>query len=325
MSTQRPRVAAMVLARDRPIPLRATLDALFAQEPPPDALLLIDNDATPEVAGILRAAAGRHPDVEILRLDVNLGCAGGFEAGIAHLLERDDIDLLCGFDDDATPLPGCLAALTVAATTLPAVGTVGATAHDAAGTLAWPMYIQGSGREPVRTVEDVRRAAGDRGALPVANLAWHGLMIPVGVLRRHGNVWGALFLQYEDIELGLRLRDAGLHCYMVSEAECLHPAPPPAWELTLFGRSIEVTKQSGAKEYLSLRNGIVVRRRYEGARFWYGSLPLILVRGFLSALALDAPRLPSLRAVFLQGVLDAVRGRLGPPPQRTVVLDARRR
>src|SRR3954447_18520694 len=44
-----PRVAAMVLARDRPEPTKRTLDALLAQEPAPDHLLLVENDATPEV------------------------------------------------------------------------------------------------------------------------------------------------------------------------------------------------------------------------------------------------------------------------------------
>jgi rhamnopyranosyl-N-acetylglucosaminyl-diphospho-decaprenol beta-1,3/1,4-galactofuranosyltransferase len=326
MSTPKPRVAAMVLARDRADPLRATLDAILAQEPAPDVLLLIDNDATHEVAEEMRRAAGSHPDAEILALGRNLGCAGGFEAGIARLLQRDDIDLVCGFDDDATPLPGCLAALTDAATSLPAVGSVGATSHDPAGTLAWPMYIQGAGREPARTVDDVRRmAAKHGGALPVANLAWHGLMIPADVLRRHGNIWGDLFLQYEDIEFGMRLRGAGLRCYLVAGAECLHPAPPAARELWLLGRQIEITSQNGAKEYLTLRNGIAVRRRYEGARFWYGSLPLMLLRGFLSSLALSGPRTRSVRHVFVQAIVDGARSRLGPPPPQTAAIGPRRR
>jgi hypothetical protein len=68
-----------------------------------------------------------------------------------------------------------------------------------------------------------------------------------------------------------------------------------------------------------------VRSRYDGARFWYGTGPLVLLRGFLSSLSLDAPRLGSLRHVFGQGVLDAVRGRLGPAPPNTVALPPRRR
>lgn len=313
------RIAAMVLARDRPEPTRATLAALAEQDPAPDVLVLVDNDATPEVAALLAEAAAEHPDAELVRLPDNRGCAGGFEAGIDRVLARADIELVCGFDDDATPLPGCLGALREAALSLPDVGAVAAVAHDADGVLAWPMYIDGA-PPPLQTVDEVRAAAQHRGPLPVANTGWQGLMFPVEVLRRHGNVWGDLFLQYEDIELGMRLRRAGLRWYLVPDALCRHPAPPPARHISILGRQIDVTRQSAAKEYLTLRNGLVVRRRYEGARFWYGTGPFVLLRGFLSAWTLGVGRFRALRHVFLQGVLDAIRGRLGPPPTATAAL-----
>ena len=319
-----PRVAAVVLARDRPAPLKATLEAILAQEPPVDALLLVDNDATPEVAAALAHAAARHPDAEVIRTGYNAGCAGGFAAGLARGLERGDCELFCGFDDDAEPLPGCIGALVDAAEKLPDAGIVGATAHAPDGTLAWPMYVEGEA-EPARTVADIEALAARRANLPVANVAWQGLMIPASVLRAHGNVWGELFLQYEDLELGLRLASVGLRVYVVPQARCLHPAPPAARELRLLGRRIEITTQSPAKEYLTLRNALVVRRRYDGRRFWYGTGPLILVRGLLSTLGLGTPRGAALREVFLRGVLDAVRGRLGPPPARTVALGTRAR
>ncbi len=323
MSSDIPRVAALVLAHDRPDKVAATLDAVQRQEPAPEALILVDNDGTPEVTEALRRAADAHPDVEIVRLDENLGSAGGFAAGLERVMARDDIGLVCGFDDDATPLPGCIAALRTAATTLPDVGSVGALSHDAAGTLAWPMYVDGE-REPARTVQDVRELARRRPSLPVHNHSWHGLMIPVENLRRHGNVWVELFLQFEDMELGIRLRRAGLHNYLVPGAEVVHPPPPPARELRILGRNVEITAQSAAKEYLTLRNGLVVRHRYDGARFWYGTGPFTLLRGVLSALALDAPRYTVLREVFFRGVTDAVRGRLGPPPTATRSLGPRR-
>lgn len=314
------RIAAFVLTRDRPEQTERTLEAILAQDPLPDHLLLIDNDATREVRRVLSASAARHPDAEILRLDTNRGCAGGFEAGLARLLERDDLDFVVGFDDDATPLPGCVAGLVKAASSLTSVGAVGAVSHDERGTLAWPMLPAGE-RTPALTVDDVRTMAATRGtAFPVHNLAWHGLMFPVGVLRRHGIVWGDLFLQYEDIELGMRYRKAGLESYLVAEAECLHPPPPPSRAIRIVGRQIDVTAQSAAKEYLTLRNGLVVRRRHDGLRFWYGTGPFVLIRGLLSSLALNVPTASALRHVFVRGIADAARGRLGPPPPSTAEL-----
>ncbi|MEA2440678.1 MAG: rhamnopyranosyl-N-acetylglucosaminyl-diphospho-decaprenol beta,3/1,4-galactofuranosyltransferase [Thermoleophilaceae bacterium] len=318
-----PRTGAVVLCRDRPIPTAETLEALLAQEPQPDVLVLVDNDATPEVRALLEEAAARHPDAEVLDLERNYGACGGFEKGVARLLERPDLDYVIGFDDDATPLPGCIAGLLEAARSLPDAGEIGAMSHTREGTLAWPMHVVGE-PGPALTVDDVRAIARRREALEIPNNAWHGIMFPVPVLRRHGNVWGDLFLQYEDIELGMRFRRAGLRCYMAPEAECIHPAPPPARPVRILGRQIDVTAQSAAKEYLSLRNGLVVRSRYEGLRFWYGTGPFVLLRGLLSSLALERPRLAALRHVFLQGIMDAVRGRLGPPPPATAALDASR-
>ena len=317
-----PQVGAVVLARDRPDPTRATLDALLAQDPPPDVVVLVDNDATAEVRALLHSAAERHPHAEVLRLERNHGCCGGFEHGVLRLLEHE-LDYVVGFDDDAVPQPGCIAALLDAAQRLPDVGEVGATSHAPDGTLAWPMLVEGES-EPAFTVDDVRALAARRESLPVPNLAWHGLMFPVPVLRRHGVVWGELFLQYEDIELGMRYRRAGLRCYLVPEAECLHPAPPAARAVRILGRQIDVTAQSASKEYLTLRNGLVVRSRYEGLRFWYGTGPFVVLRGLLSSFALDVPPLAALRHVFLQGILDAIRGRLGPPPPATAALRPRR-
>ncbi|MFL5844117.1 MAG: glycosyltransferase family 2 protein [Solirubrobacteraceae bacterium] len=313
------RIAAVVLARDRPAMTRETIDALLVQEPAADTLVLIDNAATPEVRATLEEAAARHPDGHVVSSAENLGCAGGYELGLRHVLDNVDAEFLCGFDDDATPLPGCLGALRDAAQRLPAVGAVGAVAHAADGRLAWPMYVDGEDG-PVSTVDEVRALAGRRSSLPVHNLAWQGMMFPTEVLRRHGLPWGALFLQYEDIELGLRLRRAGLHSYLVPEAECRHPAPPPARAVRLLGRQIDVTRQSAAKEYLTLRNGLVVRRRYDGLRFWYGTGPFVILRGVLSAFAMDVPLRKALRHVVVQGIADAVRGRLGPPPPGTARL-----
>lgn len=317
-----PRVGAVVLARDRPLPTAATLAALLDQDPPPDRLVLVDNDGTPEVRSALEDAAARHPSAEVLHLDRHGGSAGGFAAGIDRMLEGDDIELVCVFDDDAQPLPGCLSALTRTAAELPRVGAIGAVSRALEGTLAWPMYIEGE-PAPAQTLEDVRAISRRRDVLPVPHLAFHGLLLPADVLRDHGGVWADLFLQSEDLELCMRIRAAGLRIYLAPGAECLHPAPPPARAVRILGRQIDITAQNPAKEYLTLRNGLVVRHRHEGLRFWYGTGPLVLLRGLLSALALDVPKRSALRHVFVRGILDAVTGRLGPPPRATVELGAR--
>jgi rhamnopyranosyl-N-acetylglucosaminyl-diphospho-decaprenol beta-1,3/1,4-galactofuranosyltransferase len=306
-------IAGVVLARDRVTVTRQTIDALLAQEPAVDALLLIDNAGPREMSELLARAAASHRSGRVLRLERNLGCAGGFEAGLRSVLEREDVDYVCCFDDDAVPHPGCVAALREAALSLPAVGCVGALSHDARGTLAWWLPVIGE-PETLRNVGDVHALASGRLGIPVTNMPWHGLMIPTSVLRRHGSVWGELYFQYEDVELGLRYRRAGLNNYLVPAAECTHHATVPDRELSILGRTIYLTRQSPAKEYLTLRNGLRVARRHDGLRFWYASGPALVLRAMLTSLQIDWPRRRALRHVFLRGIVDAARGRLGPPP-----------
>lgn len=307
------RIAGVVLARDRLAVTQQTIEALCAQDPAVDALLLIDNAGPPEMSELLARSADAHPAGRVLRLERNLGCAGGFEAGLQSVLECDDVEYVCCFDDDAVPHPGCVGALRKAAISLPAVGCVGAVSHDATGTLAWWLPVIGS-NETLRSVEDVHRVAWGRLGIPVTNMPWHGLMIPTSVLRRHGSVWGELHFQYEDVELGLRYRRAGLNNYLVPGAECTHHATVPDRELSVFGRTIYLTRQSPAKEYLTLRNGLRVAGRHEGLRFWYASGPALVLRALLTSLAIDGPRRRAFVHVFLRGIVDAARGRLGPPP-----------
>ena len=62
-----------------------------------------------------------------------------------------------------------------------------------------------------------------------------------------------------------------------------------------------------------------------GLRFWYGTGPFVILRGLFSSFALDVPRLAALRWVFVQGIVDAIRCRLGPPPAKTAALSTLRR
>ena len=306
----------VVVAVDRPAVVAETLRAILAQDPAPDAFVLVANGATREVLEVFRQVD--HPDVEIVELERNLGGAGGFHAGLERVLERPDVDLACCFDDDARPLPGCLRALRDAALSLPDVGSVGAMAHDEQGGLSWPVWVDGE--EPAETVDGLRAMAERRGPLPVAGLSWHPLMIPVGALRRAGNVRADLFHQYEDAEFGLRLRRAGLQNYVVPAAESVHPRRPAHREVRVLGRRMAITRETPGKEYLTLRNDLVVRHLYNGARFWYATMPLILLRGLIVSFNLGIPRRAALRHVFLRAIADAARGRLGPPPARTAAL-----
>ena len=90
------RLVAVVVTHDRPDQLMRTVDAL----------LVVDNASKPgSLAAVERIA---DPRLQFLKLDDNLGGAGGFEAGMRHAMDQLQPDWLVLMDDDAYPEPAAL-------------------------------------------------------------------------------------------------------------------------------------------------------------------------------------------------------------------------
>ncbi|WP_243063507.1 glycosyltransferase family 2 protein [Humibacter sp. RRB41] len=102
------RVVAVIVAYNRRELLLECLDALAAQTRRLDAIVVVDNASTD---GSADAVASSHPDVDLVRLPVNTGGAGGFAVGIEHGVSTQHADLIWVMDDDTIPTPTALAAL----------------------------------------------------------------------------------------------------------------------------------------------------------------------------------------------------------------------
>ena len=103
-----PRVCAAVVTYNRAQLLVECLDAVLAQTHPVDRLLIVDNASTDGTEAALRdRGLLDRPEVEYLRLEENLGGAGGFARAVevARGVECDWIWLM---DDDSEPVPDSL-------------------------------------------------------------------------------------------------------------------------------------------------------------------------------------------------------------------------
>jgi rhamnopyranosyl-N-acetylglucosaminyl-diphospho-decaprenol beta-1,3/1,4-galactofuranosyltransferase len=100
-------VMAVVLTYDAPDALERCLAAIASQTRRPDAVLVVDNASVPRVL----VADG---SASVLRLDTNLGPAGGYAAGLDEFL-RTDHCWAWVLDDDVAPDPGALGAQLAAA------------------------------------------------------------------------------------------------------------------------------------------------------------------------------------------------------------------
>ncbi len=95
------RAAAVVVTFNRLPLLQESVAAVRAQTRRPDAIVVVDNGSTDGTAAWLRGQEG----LTVVTQE-NLGCAGGFHAGIKAALPGHDW-LWC-LDDDTVPRPDCL-------------------------------------------------------------------------------------------------------------------------------------------------------------------------------------------------------------------------
>lgn len=102
-------LVAVVVTHNRLKQLRVTIARLLDSPPAQlKAIVVIDNASTDETLAWLREQSDRRLD--ILRMEKNIGGAGGFAAGMKHARDNHDPDWIVVMDDDARPAPGALAA-----------------------------------------------------------------------------------------------------------------------------------------------------------------------------------------------------------------------
>jgi N-acetylglucosaminyl-diphospho-decaprenol L-rhamnosyltransferase len=205
-------LAVVIVAYDSARDLPRTLAALRPQLAEGDELLIVDNASTDDPA----SATG---DAPVLRLERNLGFAGGCNAGAA----ATTAPLLFFLNPDARPAQGCLEALRAAADAHPGWGAWqalvslpgGAEVNTSGGEVHW-LGLGWSGRygAPVATLVSDDRTVGfaSGAALVVRRGAWDAA----------GGFDPGYFMYGEDLDLSLRLRLAGWEIGLARAAAVEH-------------------------------------------------------------------------------------------------------
>ncbi len=225
----------------RPEALARMLTALAGQTRHLDRLIVVDNEPTAVTREVVERLA---PEAEYVPAAENLGPAGGIALGMVTLLEvADDRDWIVTLDDDDPPEdPMLLAALLAFATDLAArdrsVGAVGADGVRCDRRRGLTVWVPD---DELRGEVDVDYVGGD--FFPVYSVA---------ALRAAGPMRAELFFGFEELELGLRVRDAGYRI-VVPGALCR------AWRESSgrLGLAVSPSRTLGAlswRRYYSLRN-----------------------------------------------------------------------
>ena len=279
--------------------LRRLLDACARQA---DAIVLVDNGDGALLADWL--ALTPDPKIALLPLGENRGVAAAQNAGIGWARQnRADYVLL--LDHDSIPAPDMVAKLLEIARTKRAEGekiaAVGPRYYDPRREIR-PPFIRIEGLH-------LRRCDCGPGLPAVAAVDYlmsSGSVIPMATLAGVGGMEEKLFIDYVDIEWGLRAKKAGYQCYGVCDAAMEHSLGDRP--LRFLGRQFPL--HSPLRHYYMVRNGVWMCRQpwvpgnwklVEGSR-------LVLRVGCYALLA--RPRAKHI-AMMLRGLWHGLVGRMG--------------
>jgi GT2 family glycosyltransferase len=192
--------------------LLTCLQSLLASKHQATRIIVIDDASTD---GAVERAAARFPGIDVLRNNENLGFGATCNRGIKMALEHD-ADYVLLLNQDTTVAPDMLATLVVCGDVHPAAGCI---APKTLATQPMPdgtsqLLYAGSWRRwlPLRQhVPGIGRAEQVTAAGPIeVDYAWgHGMLLRSAALREVGLFDPDFFMYYEDIDLCLRLHDAG--------------------------------------------------------------------------------------------------------------------
>ena len=210
-------VTVVVPVHGRSSLTRHCLDTLLDQDLPAQTRLLVVDDASPDdTAAVLASYAAQ---IEVLTLDRNLGFGAACNAGVAAA----DTEVIVLLNNDTSPHPGWLAALTRYAEEHPQAAAVGARLLHLDGTVQHAGVVIGQDRLPHHVY------AGFPGDHPAVQRSRRFQIVTGACLLLRRSVFvqaGGFDLGYrnghEDVDLCLRLGAAGHQVHYCGDAVVTH-------------------------------------------------------------------------------------------------------
>ena len=271
--------------------LAETLQAFLSQTRRPDSVLIVDNDADPAVESFAHSLEG----VAYLAMPENLGPAGAVAAGMTEVLRTAaPSDWILLIDDDDPPLfDSAVAELYSAARVAPddvaAIGLTGSRYNVRTGLME---------RVPDERLEqwtDVDMIGSNQ--VPLYRAA---------ALRDVGVFDPGMFIFFEELEFGLRLRQRGWRLVITRDITLRTRLVSGRTGLGVHAASVR--RSGGWRSYYVARNEVLLARR-----FGHSTTPLTVSARLVAGGTAKAVRSRSLSVLGprLSGIADGWRGRSG--------------
>jgi GT2 family glycosyltransferase len=224
-------------------------------------ILVLDNGST-DGSGERLERELRVPGVEVRRRSENEGFARGANACLRDALERG-ADLVFVVNNDTEVDPDCVGLLVEALDADPEAGVAGpAILFHARPERVWQgggrfsrwragLVVPGKGRHASELPERATR---------VSFLTWCAVLVARRAIERVGYLDPAYYFYVEDVDFGLRVREAGMQMVFVPRARVRHKIGDVAGDRT----------SPFVLYHLGRSWALLFRRRFGGLYSWYG-------------------------------------------------------
>lgn len=283
-------------------PLSRLLGALGRQV---DDLVIVDNGPGSDLGAWLeRLGLPRRP--RYLPLRENLGIGAAQNVGILSSVERGATHVVL-FDQDSCPGDGLVSALLRGEASLLAagvtVGAVGPQLFDEATGSPFPFIQFRHGIKKWTSASDVPEEW-----IETHHLVASGTMIRASILQRVGLMREDLFLEYVDVEWGLRARSLGYRSFGIKQARMQHNLGDRRAKV-LFGLKT-VPLHSPLRHYYTMRNAIWMQRLPYVPTDWKVYDAVRTALGFVYFGLFTSPRTQQV-GMMLRGLRDGLARRTG--------------
>jgi GT2 family glycosyltransferase len=302
-----PDISVIVLNWNNAAVTARCLRGVFRLDGGPFQVVLVDNGSTDDSCQTL---ARRFPSIEIVKLPTNLGYGGGNNQGLRHVLKGTPGYVLI-LNNDVLPAKDMVTRLARALEADPRTAMVGPKilcakpAHTVFSAGSFVEWTRGDVRHQ-GMFESLEAWPDQDGIQQVDFLAGCGMLVRGSFIREAGFLDEEYFLNFEDVEWGIRAWRAGYRVGLVSGARLWHNV------------SDTLGLASPANTYYMTRNALRFFRSHSKAGLRWLPVSCILLRTFRTVFAWTVRScyrddwFARKRTANCLAVRDFFRGRFGP-------------
>lgn len=280
-------VCAVIVSYNPPLEILGNVAAL---RPQVSSIVVVDNGSSEQNLAMLRNGRSKY-DFELIENGCNLGIAVALNVGVREVKARGCCWAAL-FDQDSRVEPGFIDLMLEVFKDAPNPLQVG---------IVCPLYVD---RQTGMALPILRSKEGE-----ILSAMTSGSLIPAKLFDQVGTFNETLFLDYVDIEFGLRSRRAGYRIVQSPRA-VLHHSQGRITQHRLVGRWFASTNHSAARRYYITRNRLWVLGRFLGDWAWSPKEARSIILETIKIVLVEHDRLKKLKNTAL-GFADALRGRMG--------------